>query len=185
MMIEDAQREMRAVYAGGAVGQLVSGVIWLISAALGTFISTNAGLISLFLGGMFIFPLTQLALRLVGRRVSTGKDNALNSLAREVAFIVPLCLPVIYAAARANVNWYYPAFLIVVGAHYLPFMFLYGIRQYMFLGGLMIVGGVGFAMLLPQAFTPAGWFGGILLVGFAGLLWKITGEEKPSGVMSN
>jgi hypothetical protein len=177
MLIQDAQHEMRTVYVGGAIGQLVSGAIWLVSAALGTFVSTNAGLISLFFGGMLIFPLTQLALKLAGRTASAGKDNALNGLAKEIAFIVPLCLPVIYAAARANVNWYYPAFLIVVGAHYLPFMFLYGIRQYAFLAGLMIVGGIGFAWMLPHTFTLAGWFGGIVLVGFAGWLWRIAAGE--------
>lgn len=174
MLIETAQREMRAVYLGGAIGQLVSGAIWLISAALGTFISVQAGLISLFLGGMFIFPLTQFALKLAGRAASTGPENSLNSLARQVAFIVPFCLPLIYAAARYNVNWFYPAFLIVVGAHYLPFMFLYGISQYAILAGLMIVGGVLLGLFTPTVFAAGGWFGGILLVVFAAVLWRIT-----------
>lgn len=174
MIIETAQREMRAIYLGGAVGQMISGVIWLISAALGTFVSVQAGLISLFLGGMVIFPLTQLVLKISGRPTSTGKDNSLNGLARQVAFIVPLCLPLIYAATMYQINWYYPAFLIVVGAHYLPFMFLYGIKQYAILAGLLIVGGIAFAVLLPDVFVIGGWFGGIILVGFALYLTKIT-----------
>ncbi|HEY3344800.1 MAG TPA: hypothetical protein VGJ97_07725, partial [Anaerolineaceae bacterium] len=124
MTIQEAQREMRRVFVGGAVGQMVSGVLWLISAGLGTWISTQAGLVSLFLGGMLIFPMTQLALKIMGRQSAAGKENALNALAMQVAFVVPLCLPVIYAAARTNVNWYYPAFLIVVGAHYLAFITL-------------------------------------------------------------
>jgi hypothetical protein len=177
MIIENAQFEMRLVYLGGFIGQLVSGVIWLVSAALGTFVSQQAGLVSLFLGGMFIFPLTQLALKLSGRPVVTGKENKLNALATQVAFIVPLCLPVIYAAASYNVSWYYPAFLIVVGAHYLPFIFLYGIRQYAILAGLLIAGGIAFALLLPHAFAAAGWFGGVVLVGFALVLRKIVADE--------
>ena len=36
MDILDAQREMRSVYIGGFWGQLVSSVIWLVSATLGT-----------------------------------------------------------------------------------------------------------------------------------------------------
>jgi hypothetical protein len=177
MLIEAAQREMRAVYLGGAVGQLVSGAIWLVSAALGAFLSVQAGLVSLFFGGMLIFPLTQLALKLSGRPASTTAENSLNSLARQVAFIVPLCLPLIYAAARYNVNWFYPAFLIVVGAHYLPFMFLYGINQYAILAGLMIVGGVVLGVFMPTLFVVGGWYGGILLVGFAAILWKITARK--------
>lgn len=176
MIIEIAQREMRTVYLGGAIGQMVSGVIWLISAALGTFVSVQAGLVSLFLGGMVIFPLTQLVLKISGRPASTGKENSLNGLARQVAFIVPLCLPLIYAAAMYHLNWYYPAFLIVVGAHYLPFMFLYGIRQYAILAGLLITGGVAFAVLLPNVFGIGGWFGGIILVGFALILAKISSD---------
>lgn len=167
MTIEQAQREMRSVFLNGGIGQMVSGALWLISAALGTLVSTQAGLVSLFLGGMLIFPLTQLSLKLSGRPASAAAGNPLNGLAKQVAFIVPLCLPVIYAAARYNVNWYYPAFLIVVGAHYLPFIFLYGIPQYAVLAGLMIVGGVALAMLAPTAFVWGGWLGGILLVAFA------------------
>jgi hypothetical protein len=36
MDIEDAQREVRSVFIGGFCGHLVSSVIWLVSAALGT-----------------------------------------------------------------------------------------------------------------------------------------------------
>ncbi len=181
MTIENAQREMRFVYLGGAIGQAVSGVIWLISAALGTFVSRPAGMVSLFLGGCLIFLLTQLVLKLLGRAASTGKENPLNGLATEVAFIVPLCFPVIYAAAGYNINWYYPAFLIVVGAHYLPFMFLYGVRQYAILSGLLIAGGLVLALWLPTTFATGGWFGGIVLIGFAMVLLKITAADvKPS-----
>jgi hypothetical protein len=179
MTIDNAQREMRSIYLGGAIGQTVSGVIWLISAALGTFISQSAGLVSLFLGGCLIFLLTQLVLKLLGRPASASKANPLNGLATEIAFIVPLCIPVIYAAARYNINWYYPAFLIVVGAHYLPFMFLYGIRHYAILAGLLIAGGVALAVWLPTMFAIGGWFGGITLIGFAMFLFKIaTAEAK-------
>ena len=39
MDIQDAQRESRSVYIGGFWGQLVSSVIWLVSAALGTWVT--------------------------------------------------------------------------------------------------------------------------------------------------
>jgi hypothetical protein len=183
MTIQEAQREMRRVFVGGAVGQLVSGVLWLISAGLGTWVSVPAGYVSLFLMGMFIFPLTQLALKIMGRPAAASKQNALNALAMQVAFVVPLCLPVIYAAARYNLSWYYPAFLIVVGAHYLAFMTLYGMRIYAALAGILIVGGVAIAMAAPSVFTAGGWFGGVALVGFAAVLWRIAmNEDRREGL---
>src|SRR5512133_1913231 len=170
MLIEDAQREMRAVYQGGWIGQAVSGVLWLLSAALGTWGSARLGVISLFLGGMFIFPLTQLALKLAGKPASLRSGNPLQQLAQQVAFIVPICLPVIAGAALYNINWYYPAFMIVVGAHYLPFIFLYGMWQFGVLAGVLIVGGILIGWLLPGQFVLGGWLTGVALVAFAVLV---------------
>jgi hypothetical protein len=87
---------------------------------------------AIYLRGCLIFLPTQLVLILLGRPASASRINPLNGLAKEITFSVLLCILVIYAAARYkyNINWYYPAFVIVVGAHYRPFMFLYGIRQY-------------------------------------------------------
>ena len=167
MTVAEAQREVRDVYLHGAVGQLVSGMIWLTSAALGTWVGTKQAILALVVGGMFIFPLTQLALRLAGRPFSLGAANPLRHLAMQIAFIVPLTLPVAGAAALHNVNWFYPAVLVLVGAHYLPFVFLYGMGQYAVLAGAMLGGGVALGFAMPTAFTPGGWLGGTLLLAFA------------------
>src|SRR5437764_160763 len=66
MEIEDAQREVRSVYIGGFWGQLVSAVIWLVSAALGTWVTPKASILAVVIAGFFIFPLTQMLLRLSG-----------------------------------------------------------------------------------------------------------------------
>ena len=73
MDIQDAQRESRSVYIGGFWGQLVSSVIWLASAALGTWGSPKASILTIVIAGFFIFPLTQLMLRLSGRRASLSR----------------------------------------------------------------------------------------------------------------
>src|SRR5438552_2052576 len=49
--IAAAQREVRRVYLGGAVGSTVSAVVWLVSAALGTWLSHRSAIIALILGG--------------------------------------------------------------------------------------------------------------------------------------
>lgn len=158
------------MYLDGSVGQAVSGIIWLGSAALGSWVGTRYAILALALGGVFIFPLTQLVIRLMGRPASLRKENPFRQLAMQVAFIVPLCLPVITGATLYRQNWFYPAFLIVVGAHYLPFITLYGIWQYAILAGVLIGGGVLVGMFLPGQFTPGGWLGGLALVTFALLI---------------
>jgi hypothetical protein len=62
MQIEDAQRDVRTVFVGGFSGQLVCSVLWGASAATLTWCSFRAGVAVLVLGGVFIFPLTQLSL---------------------------------------------------------------------------------------------------------------------------
>lgn len=178
MHIQDAQREMRSAYRSGSAGQAVSGAIWLISAVLATWLNQNAAVLALVLGGMFIFPLTQLVLRLAGHPARTAKDNTLAQLAVQVAFIVPLCIPLIWVAASYNPNLFYPAFMVVVGAHYLPFMFLYGIWQYAILGGLLIGAGTFLLMTLHPVFTTGGWFTAALLILFALVLWFLDRRER-------
>lgn len=124
------------------VGQIVSGIIWLPSASLGTSISVRSGIVTLAVGGMFIFPLTQLMVRLQGGPTTLQPENPLSGLAMQVPFIIPLTIPVIGAATLHNVNWFYPAFMVIVGAHYLPFVFLYGMREYAVLAAVLIAGGV-------------------------------------------
>ena len=67
MDVMDAQREIRSVYMGGFAGQLVSSVVWFLSAAAATWVSPKVGIYVLVIGGFFIFVLTQLLLRAMGR----------------------------------------------------------------------------------------------------------------------
>jgi hypothetical protein len=167
MYIHLAQREVRSVFVGGAVGQAVSGGIWLISAAVGIWVSVEYGILVLAVGGAFIFPLTQLMLKLSGRKASLSRENPFNQLAMQIAFIVPLCLPLIGAATLYNVNWFYPAFMLVVGVHYLPFIFLYGMWQYAILASILIGGSVTIGLTQPEQFSLGGWITGIILLLFA------------------
>jgi hypothetical protein len=171
MTVADAQREVRTVFLGGSVGQLVSGAIWLLSASLSTWVGMREGILSLVVGGMFIYPLTQLVLRLLRGPWALPPDNPLRPLAVQVAFIVPLTLPVVGGAALHNVNWFYPGCMIVVGAHYLPFMFMSGIWQYGVLAGALLGGGVLLGLQAPHEFALGGWLAGaaMLLFGIAAI----------------
>jgi hypothetical protein len=66
MEITQAQRDVRETFLGGFAGQLVSAVLWFISAAACSWKSFFLGELILVLGGVLIFPLTQLVLRAMG-----------------------------------------------------------------------------------------------------------------------
>ncbi len=167
MNIQEAQHDVRATFLGGFVGQLVSSIIWFLSATLATWNTSTNAILVLVLGGIFIFPLTQLVLRLMGRRASLRKGHPMNQLAIQVAFILPLNLPLVAAATAYRLNWFYPAFMIALGAHYLPFMFLYGMRQFGILAAVLLGAGVIIGLYLPFLFSLGAWFTAIVLLVFA------------------
>jgi len=178
MDIKSAQQDVQSTFLRGSVGQAVSGSIWLVSAILGSWVSQRSAILVLVLAGMFIFPLTQLALRFLGRSGGLPKGHPMNQLAMQVAFIVPLSLPVIGAASLYNINWFYPAFMLIVGVHYMPFIFLYGMWEFAVLSAVLIGGGVAIGMLLPHTFIVGGWFTAVILLLFAMLVQLTPGRLK-------
>jgi hypothetical protein len=182
MQVSDAQREVRLTFMGGFPGSVVSGAIWLASAALGAAGSTRNAILMLAVGGAFIFPLTQLLLRLMRRRAELERANPFGALAMQIAFTIPVSLPLVGAATLHRLEWFYPAFLVVVGAHYLPFVFLYGMWTFALLATLMILGGVWIGLEMPTAgFALGGWYGGTLLLAFGALHLILTSREERSG----
>ena len=167
MTLAEAQHEMRTVFVRGAVGQTVSGAIWLLSAALATWGTAPRALLSLAGGGVFIFPITQLALRLSGRPYRLSAGNPLGALATQVALTVPFTLPVAFGATLHNLSWFYPAVMMLVGAHYLPFVFLYGMWEFAALGAALLAGGAAIGWLRPHDFALGGWIAAALLLLFA------------------
>ena len=185
MHVADAQREVRTVFLGGFMGQLVSGTLWLASATLATWGTPRQAIVVLVVGGFFIFPLTQLGLRLLGHRAALSRDNPLQGLGMQVAFGLPLSLPVVGAAALYRLEWFYPAFMVVLGAHYLPFVFLYGMRMFAVLCALLVSAGLWLATRGPTAFSAGAWITGVLLLAFAflglALVSRDGGAEEATG----
>jgi hypothetical protein len=177
MQIADAQKDVRTVFIGGFAGQLVSSFIWFASAAALTWYSCRAGVAVLVFGGCFIFPLTQLILRAMGHPHSLPKGHPMNGLAMQIAFTVPLAIPVVLAAALHNHGWFYPAFMIILGAHYLPFIFLYGMRLFGVLASLLMGAGWLVGLYLPTAIALGGWLTAALLLVFAFIGRQVTLSE--------
>ena len=164
MQIRDAQREVRSVYLGAFTGFIVTGLVWLLSSAAGTWMSAGLAIWVLILGGTFTFPLSQLILKIMGRPASLSKENPLGLLAMQAAFMIPFCYPVIAAATIHNTNWFFPAFLVVVGAHYLPFVTLYGMWQFGILAGVLVGLGTAIGMYFPESFALGGWVGAVIFL---------------------
>ena len=167
MDIQDAQREVRSVYIGGFAGQLVSSVIWLVSAALGTWFTPKASILTVVTGGFFIFALTQMLLLLSGRRASVSRENPFHSLGMQVPFVLPFSMLLLVPVGFYKLNWFFPALMILVGAHYLPFATLYGMRMFLFLAGILIVMGVVIALWFSGPFGLGAWVAGLTLFAFA------------------
>jgi hypothetical protein len=167
MFIKEAQREVRSAFFGGFVGQLIAGIIWALSAAVSTWGTPRLGMAVLFFVSMLLFPLTQLTLKLMGRPTKLSPENTLNQLAMQIAFTVPIGFLLVGAATLYRENWFYPASMVVVGAHYLPFIFLYGMPQFGILAGLLIAGGIGIGLYGPDIFSLGGWISVIIFIIFA------------------
>jgi hypothetical protein len=177
MDVQDAQREVRFVYLGGFWGQLVSSVIWLVSATLGTWVSPRASIFAVVIGGFFIFPLTRMLLHLSPRRASVSTENPFTSLGMQVAFVLPLSMLLLVPVGLYRLNWFFPALMVLVGAHYLPFATLYGMRMFLFLAGILIATGVVIAVYFAERFSLGSWIGGLALFVFAWIGRSIATDE--------
>ncbi len=174
----NAQKEMRSAFLGGFAGQLVSGLIWLTSAFISLFSSPLHGVVFLFFGCMGIFPLTQLTLRMMGRSAKVSPENGLWALGSQVAFTVPLNFLLVGAVILYRPGWFYPAAMIVVGTHYLPFITLYGMKIYGVLSALLVLGGLGLALSGPPVFSLGGWLTGVVMIVFAFVSRQLTLQEE-------
>jgi len=176
-MAED-QKEMRSAFLGGFAGQLVSGLIWLAAAGVSVISDPVYGMLVLFFGSMMIFPLTQLTLRAIKRAAKVSKNNKLWSLGSQIAFTVPINFLLVGALILFRPLWFFPAAMIIVGSHYLPFMTLYGMKLFGILAVLLILGGTGLALFGPQLFSLGGWLTGTLLIAFAFIGRSVVRKEE-------
>jgi len=167
MLIADAQRHVRTSFLGGFWGQLVSSTLWLTSAALATWSTPRAAISTIVAGGFLIFPATVLLLRLTGGPTSPTKGNPLSKLGMQIAFTLPMTMLLLVPVTEFRLNLFFPALLILLGAHYLPFVFLYGMRMFIALCGILVTSGVVIALYLPHSFCLGAWVGGLTLFVFA------------------
>jgi hypothetical protein len=76
-----------------------------------------------------------------------------------------------------RLNWFYPAMMILLGAHYLPFVFLYGMRMFAVLAAFLVGGGTLIAMYFSASFSAGARYTGTVLLVFAELGRRIVNHE--------
>ncbi|GAA1768159.1 DUF7010 family protein [Agromyces humatus] len=178
MEVLAAQADVRRIYRGGYSGPLVSTIVWAVANAVFYWVSPAAGMAALFIGGMFIFPLATLVLKLMGGSAALPKGHPSAALAMQSAFTVPLGLLVAIVLGTFEPLLFFPASLIIVGAHYLVFISLYGMKLFGVLAGALITVGVITLFWLPNLGDISGWLGAAVFLVFSAVLFRAQGETR-------
>ncbi|SKB00575.1 hypothetical protein SAMN06295879_3043 [Agreia bicolorata] len=176
MELAQAQADVRRIYRGGFSGSLVSSVIWFAASAVFQWGSQPAAMAVLFFGGMLIFPLSTLVLKIMGGPAALPKGHPSIALAMQSAFTVPLGLLVAITLGTIEPSLFFAASLIIVGAHYLTFISLYGMRLFGVLAGALVAIGSLALFVLPGLRDLSGWVGAAVLLASALPLY-LSGRE--------
>jgi hypothetical protein len=84
----------------------------------------------------------------------------------------------LFPVTRYSVSLFYPAMMILLGAHYIPFVFLYGMRIYAGLAALLAGGGVFVALTCGSRFSIGAWYAAAVLFLFSLLARAIVAKER-------
>lgn len=176
-VLTDQHTEYRRCHLGGAVYLTVEGGLWLLSASLGAANQIPVAMLVLLIGGILIHPATTAFSRLL-RLPSPDKSNRLPVLNTWIALTIPLGLPLIFMATKGgHENLFFPAFAVLVGAHWLPFVYIYSMRSFLAVACILVLEGVSFGFVFTQSFSSCGFFAGGTLLIFAVIHYLIVHRE--------
>lgn len=159
--IAEAQHNMRFSYLSGAPGIFASAIAWFAAGVVALQVAPEKAVIALFIGGMLIYPVGVLLAKAMGRPGTHTKGNPLGRLAMEGTVLMLLCLPITFAVSTFQVQWFFPAMLLVIGGRYLTFATLYGMRIYWALGGALAM--AAYLLVAVNASPAVGAFAGSLV----------------------
>jgi hypothetical protein len=168
---------MRFAYFGGAPGVLASAIAWLAAALVAVVVSPEGAVWALFIGGMFIFPVSVLFAKLLGRPGRHSRRNPLGTLAMEGTILLVMSLPLALVVSLYRVEWFFPAMLLLIGGRYCTFATLYGTRMYWALGGVLAV--AAFVLVATRMPPVVGALtGGLIEIVFAAALFSARGDSN-------
>ena len=155
MKVSEAQQDLRRAYVGGGPGVVTSGLVWLVAAWVQHTQGVGAGFVTLFLGGMLIFPVTKLLCRTVFRRddESSGNPFGMTVLESTIAMIGGLFAAWLFVAVKPALV--FPLAAIAVGTHYFVFKTVYGDRSFWLLAGVVTAAGLAGIYVPPLSGSTA------------------------------
>lgn len=171
MEFRQSQWDMNRSYIGGATGVFASGLVWLVAAIVGLVYSQVGAVITLCIGGMFIFPLSVLFSKCLAASGKHAADNALRHLALETLPVLFGGLLIALYVAQIDIGLFFPIMLLTIGARYFAFHTLYGLKAYWVLGALLMVAGIA-CTVLSLSFVAAAFAGGVGELVLAGVIYR-------------
>lgn len=128
---------MQVGYMNGSIGVVVSGTMWLMSGFVAVFDTSVHAIWALLIGGVFIFPVSNVIEKIIWKRGAHTKGNPLGALAMEGTIWMIMCLPLAYGLSLLHHAWFFQGMLMIIGGRYLTFATVYGLRLYWVLGALL------------------------------------------------
>jgi len=162
----DFHKEIRISFLGGFTILIVESIIWFLAALLGDLISFKIGILIIIFGGMLFYPLG-LLMQTILKRPKVKKENKINGLFTQIGLMIPLSFPLIFMLTKENVNLFFPALTIIIGIHYLPFVYAYKMNSYWTLAALLVIGGSYFGFMLPENFEFCAYYTSAVLFIFS------------------
>ena len=176
MNFKDSQKDMRVAYLGGGTGVIVSSIVWLISGIVAIYFTEEISIMTFFLGGIIIYPLGIASVKFFKRTGKHLENNALAFLAFESTAILFIGLFIAYSIFQVEKHWFFPVMLMVIGARYLIFQSIYGMKIYWILGLLLVVSGM-LSLISNQPFHIGAIIGGILEIVFGVLIIQLVRNQ--------
>ena len=147
MNLESYQHELRRAYVRGGPGAITSGGVWLAAALTAMYSSISDGFILLFFAGMFIFPLSKLALKLLFQRSPESQSNPGGLIALETVFPMIGGLFAAWLLLPYRPDLVFSVSAIAVGTHYFGFRTAYGDWTYWVFGSALCMIGISSIVL--------------------------------------
>jgi hypothetical protein len=162
----DFSTELRRTYLGAAPHTLYTAGVWLASGLVGEYASKSTGIMFFIIAASLTFPGGEVVRKLMRAPNLISEENKLGKLFMLSAFGIPLCYPIIYLVCKGNINYFFPAFSILIGAHYLIFIYGYGMNTFGLIAGLLVVQGTLTALYLPNQFGLSAYLTAAILFVF-------------------
>lgn len=176
--------DFRQTYMGAAPHSIVVGLLWIISGVISNYTSTTIAILFFFFATAINFPIGELFRKLFKVQNKMSKENKLDKLFPLLSMTIPLSIPLVYMAVQHNINWFFSAFSVLIGAHYLPFVWAYKMPTFAVLGVLIVLSGSYIAYFYPDSFDLAAYTTGGLIVLF-GIIHLILVKKEIKSVSVN